>query len=66
MASKRAIRRRACEGKIRHTSRDAALAYMHWSIRRFRPPSALNVYPCKFCRGWHIGHKPRPKRRRHL
>lgn len=65
MASKRAIRRRACEGKVRHGDKESALAHLYWSLRRFEQAGYLNVYPCRFCGGWHIGHKPRPKAQRH-
>ena len=55
MSSKRAIRRKACEGKIKHNSRNDA-----WAARRKLPfdESPMNIYKCKFCKKWHIGHRP--------
>jgi len=56
MASKRAIRRRACEGKRRYASRPEAKraifnAWRHGTV-------GLNYYHCEFCGGIHIGHLP--------
>jgi hypothetical protein len=53
MASKRHIRRRACEGKIAFASPDAA-----WARIR-RDGLKLEVYRCQFAKHWHIGHGPR-------
>lgn len=54
MSSKCRLRRRSCQGKIRHSSLRAALAAA-------RPFGALlhddvEPYHCRFCHGWHIGH----------
>lgn len=53
MASKRRIRRKACEGKIRFlTIQEANIqAYKHqrWGHR-------MRAYKCLFCNGYHIGH----------
>lgn len=57
MASKRHIRRRQCSGKVRHASRDGAVAALRSLI--YASPSRrgqMNTYRCKFCRGYHIGH----------
>ena len=56
MASKRALRRRSCEGKRRYPSpaaaqRDAA------KLARERG-GAIDAYPCAFCGRWHVGHTP--------
>ncbi len=51
MASKRAIRRRACEGKQRYESRGEA------ANACYKP--SLHPYQCTFCTGWHVGHRPR-------
>lgn len=58
VSSKRRIRRKACKGKIRHPSRAEAQVQMREAIRARRAGGYLNVYPCPFCRGFHVGHKP--------
>lgn len=55
MASKRRLRRKACDGKVRFV--DVATAkktrhYLKWDGKR------INVYHCSFCHGYHIGHAP--------
>lgn len=60
MSSKRRLRRKACDGKQRHES--AAEGLQH--IRELRRKDAvqgqhhgrINVYRCKFCKGYHVGH----------
>jgi len=54
MSSKRHLRRRSCQGKIRHASQFAALLH----IRSFgaRLDREVEPYACHFCHGWHIGH----------
>ena len=58
MSSKRAIRRRQCDGKKRHaTAADAMLARA--TLNRSKGyQGRMNVYRCQFCRGYHIGHAP--------
>jgi hypothetical protein len=61
VASKRAVRRRACEGKIRYGSAAEALerrAALHGG------KSQLGAYRCRFCGGFHLGHAPRKRRTR--
>lgn len=54
MSSKRRIRRKQCEGKVRHASRDAAITAVRQMARR--RDVYLVPYRCQFCKGWHIGH----------
>ena len=59
MASLRRVRRKACTGKIRHaTAEDArsALGALFWKRGYL---GHMNVYRCRFCNGFHIGHAPR-------
>ena len=56
MSSKRAIRRRSCEGKHRHLSWDAANAALRSLLRRRGDQGHLQAYRCPFCRGFHFGH----------
>jgi hypothetical protein len=56
MSSKRAIRRKACKGKVRHESiKEGTKAII--ALRRDKGHSGMmNCYKCKFCGGYHIGH----------
>lgn len=55
MASKRGQRRRlqqrSCAGKVRHPTARAAKR-----ARAALSAPFLQVYPCGFCGGWHLGH----------
>lgn len=59
MASKRAIRRRACTGKARHRTADFARIALARLYGRVGYTGRMNVYRCPFCNGFHIGHAPR-------
>ena len=61
MASKRKIRRKQCGDKHRHTDRITAIRAA--DSLRHRGESTLNVYHCKWCNGWHVGHLPGNLRR---
>ena len=58
MASKRKVRRKSCEGKIRYnTVEEAEKARNH--VFHKNPEihrTYLNVYKCKFCGYYHFGH----------
>lgn len=56
MSSKRAIRRRACDGKQRHPTAERAWAHITSLARSGLAKGTLNAYRCRFCRGWHVGH----------
>lgn len=56
MASKRAIRRRACMSKVRHETKAAAMR-ARWKYHS--RGCGLSAYQCRFCGGWHIGHGPK-------
>lgn len=62
MSSKRALRRASCGCKQRHA--DATAAHAHAaSLRRLSHAKgdtrgAIDPYPCRFCGGWHVGHRP--------
>ena len=57
MSSKRAQRRRACEGKVRHPDAEAALAHAA-HLLHLGSPAHANA--CPHCGAWHGG---RPNRR---
>lgn len=54
MSSKRAIRRKACEGKARHQDREGASVALRIAKREGR--FGLEIYRCHFCRCYHLGH----------
>lgn len=57
MSSKRRLRRKQCEGKIRYPTKLIADVYCHgkWKVR-----IQLRSYRCHFCGSWHVGHLRRP------
>lgn len=59
MSSKRAIRRRACKGKVRHASLEDAHAHLRHLTRSKGDQGVMNCYRCAFCGGFHIGHRPK-------
>lgn len=56
MSSKRAIRRRACEGKVRYESREVAFRSAGCASARLN--THLTCYRCQSCGSYHIGHPP--------
>lgn len=61
MASKRRLRRNACDGKTRYAEQQAA----HVAAGRAseRAGAWISSYKCPFCGAWHIGHVPAQVRR---
>lgn len=62
MSSKRRLRRRSCEGKIRHTSKENARAAIR-SMSHNKIYGGQWPYKCQFCKGWHVG-RPDKKRKK--
>lgn len=58
MASKRRLRRKQCEGKIRYASTESAVNGIRLLHRKYGHRGQLKAYRCPFCRYWHIGHAP--------
>lgn len=58
MSSKRGVRRKACEGKIKYPD-SASAKKVIWYMKH--KDGWLNVYKCKFCHCYHIGHAPKRK-----
>jgi len=54
MASKRRLRRKACEGKVRHL--DLASAWEAARVAAQRSGDIIHAYRCQHCGGFHIGH----------
>jgi hypothetical protein len=68
MASKRRIRKNSCKGKIQYKTEKEAQISRNFIFHK-NPEihtSYLNVYKCKFCGFFHIGHlnKKREKARK--
>lgn len=51
MSSKRALRRKSCEGKVQHETKDAA-----WAASRKTSGGGVYPYRCSFGPHWHVGH----------
>jgi len=58
MSSRRALRRKACSGKIRHSTIGAA-----W-IAAGKTGGDVRPYKCRHCPGYHVGHEPSKQQRR--
>jgi hypothetical protein len=59
MSSKRAIRRKACDGKTRFTSFAAANTALRLLLRAAGSDGwPMSAYPCSTCGGFHFGHTP--------
>lgn len=54
-ASKRRVRRHACERKKPHATKHDAETAASWMRANFFADQ-LNVYQCQFCGHWHVGH----------
>ncbi len=52
MSSKRAVRRKSCETKVRHSTQEQAWATAHRLMNGAVP------YKCRFGNHWHTGHHP--------
>lgn len=55
MSSKRRVRRKQCGKKLRHTQKSHAYAELR--SRSPRVQKELVVYSCKWCNGYHVGHR---------
>jgi len=55
MASKRRIRRKACAGKRRYATPAEGVRTIKGLHRKFGY-SQMDVYRCRFCTAYHIGH----------
>lgn len=61
MASKRHLRRRSCEGKVRHASA-AAAQLAAGKLRKTHDGGAWAAYRCQFCGAWHVGRQSAQQR----
>lgn len=57
VSSKRRIRRKSCAGKVRHDDAATARKALFLTVQGDRVHQPMNVYRCKFCKGYHIGHR---------
>lgn len=60
MSSKRRVRAKSCEGKVRHETAAAA-----W-VAAGKTGKGVTSYKCRFCRKFHVGHEPGKQKRRHV
>ncbi len=59
MSSKRATRRRSCEGKTRFSSFNEAARALRALVRKIGNEGwPMHAYRCSFCNGYHFGHVP--------
>ena len=56
MASKRRIRRKSCTGKQRHATPAKGHAHIARLHRSKGWQGRMDVYRCRFCNGYHVGH----------
>lgn len=61
MSSQRAIRTRSCTSKKRHGTFEAADYAMRRLLRMKAGDGRLEVYRCRFCGGFHVGHARTPQ-----
>ena len=57
MASKRHVRRKQCEGKLKFPDQPAAQRAAASHMKTYG--QWMTGYRCKFCNGFHIGHPPK-------
>lgn len=48
----------ACEGKIKHSSRESAMKQLKY-LRKLTKNAPLVVYKCEECGKWHVGGRNR-------
>lgn len=56
MTSLRRVRRKQCQGKVRHPNPQAAYAHAASLKHKGDVTGFINAYKCRFCGGWHVGH----------
>lgn len=57
LSTERRIRARGCEIKVGHPTEATALAHMDGLYNAGKAaPESLNVYLCRFCHRYHVGH----------
>lgn len=58
MSSKRRIRRNQCGDKVRHlTAAAAKVALRKLRARLDFHGGIVEIYHCRFCKGYHVGHR---------
>lgn len=56
MASKRRLRRRQCEGKVKHATAENAAIAIRKVHRAKGHQGQMHAYRCPFCGQFHVGH----------
>jgi len=54
---------RACDGKTKYTTHEAAIAAIDRMVTQGAAEAAQQAYRCKHCGSWHTGHIS-PRRRK--
>ena len=49
-------RRKECDGKVKHATREKAVSHLIFLKKEGR--ARMHVYKCSFCKQWHVGHIP--------
>lgn len=57
-------RARSCDGKVQHPTREAAYVAMLRFIKAGASHRGLAAYRCRYCGGFHVGHRSKPRVRR--
>ena len=55
LAKKEKARKEACEGKQKHSTKIKATG--HLISLKMTGATQMKEYKCKYCNGWHVGHK---------
>ena len=61
MSSKRRIRKQSCDGKKQYETQEKAQNSLFRQKRQNILTGWFNVYKCKFCKKFHLGHNKKIK-----
>jgi hypothetical protein len=56
VSSKRGVKRKQCGNKVGHPNRDFAMLARKL-LKASYPGDKFDVYKCKWCHQWHVGHR---------
>ena len=56
-------KRRACEGKRQHPTKQQAQAQLLRLVRAGTSPTRIHVYRCGYCKQYHVGHRAQGRRK---
>ena len=61
MTSKRHLRRKSREGKVKYLSKEEAQGAIGKNVRLGKVTGFIMAYRCKFCKFYHVGHVSRAR-----